>query len=65
MISETTNYTETRRNQESILEDARTFYKNELGSRPANYHDYEKFKRILHDNGWFGSEFKLAKILHL
>lgn len=56
----------TRRSSEDILEDARTFYNNtKLTGRHTNYHDYEKFKSILHDNGWFGDEYKLARILHL
>jgi len=56
----------TRRSSEDILEDARTFYKNtKLLGRHTNYHDYEKFKHDLHDNGWFGDEYKLARILHL
>lgn len=49
-----------------ILEDAKTFYKHckKIG-RHATYHDYERFKHELHDNGWFGDEYNLARILHL
>ena len=49
-----------------ILESARTFYNSTKaeGKRPA-YSDYERYKAMLHDNGWFGDEFLLAKILHL
>lgn len=55
-----------RRSSESILEEASTFYKDTReNGRHTNYHDYERFKNILHDNGWFGDEFKLARILHL
>ena len=49
-----------------ILEEARTLYNNiKAAGKHATYHDYEKFKHMLHDNGWFGDEYKLAKILHL
>lgn len=55
-----------RKSAESILNDAKTFYKNmEEAGKICTYHDYEKFKHILHDNGWFGYEFQLAKILHI
>ncbi len=51
---------------EEILDEARTFYNNVIAAgRECTYHDYERFKHRLHDNGWFGYEFKLANILHI
>ena len=51
---------------EEILEQAKTFYNQvrETGRYP-NYHDYERFKKLLHNEGLFGYEFQLAQILHL
>ena len=51
---------------EEILELAKTFY-NEVrdSGRWPNYHDYERFKKMLHNEGWFGYEFQLSQILHL
>lgn len=57
---------ENRLDVESILEEAKTFYKNvKRSGMLCTYNDYERFKHILHDNGWFGYEYKLASILHL
>ena len=51
---------------ESILNDAQTFYIHvkQVGEH-CTYHDLERYIHILHDNGWFGYEFQLAKILHM
>lgn len=55
-----------RKSVEDILTEAKTFYTHvKQSGRHCNYHDYERFKHMLHDNGWFGYEFKLAQILHI
>lgn len=55
-----------RRSYSDILSEAKTFYKHvKQSGRQCTYHDYERFKHMLHDNGWFGYEFQLAKILHM
>ena len=55
-----------RMKPEEILEQAKTFYNQvrESGRLP-DYHDYERFKKQLHNEGLFGYEFQLAQILHL
>ena len=55
-----------RYSPEEILNLAKTFYINaKAAGKHCTYHDYERFKHMLHDNGWFGYEFKLADILHM
>lgn len=55
-----------RKTSEEILNEAKTFYNTvrNSGSRPT-WSDYEHFKKMLHNEGWFGYEFQLAKILHI
>lgn len=45
----------------SILEEAKEYAKG----RKCDYHDYEYFKRKLHNIGEYGHEYQLAKILKI
>lgn len=50
------------RTPESILQEARTFYKNR---KSATWNDYEYFKHKLHFIRAYGYERELADALHL
>lgn len=51
---------------EEILDKARKFYNDAKASgRQINWNDYEYFKKMLHNEGIFGEEFRLANILHI
>ena len=48
------------------MKEAKTFYKSvaKNGKQPT-WHDYEYFKKKLHDNGIFGYEYQIADILNI
>ena len=48
---------------ETILATAKLFRKDIKGHRKADFHDYERFKQTLHENGHYGYEKELADIL--
>lgn len=51
---------------DEIMKEAKTFYKSvaKNGKQPT-WHDYEYFKKKLHDNGIFGYEYQIADILNI
>ena len=48
---------------ETILASVKLFMQAIKGYRKANFHDYERFKQLLHENGHYGYEKELADIL--
>ena len=50
---------------EQILHSAKIFKRSIKGTRKADYHDYERYKCMLHDNGHYGHEKELADILEV
>lgn len=50
---------------EVILGSAVKFKESIKGHRKADYHDYERYKQMLHENGHYGYEKKLADILEV
>ena len=51
---------------DEIMKEAKTFYKNVKSSgKHTTWHDYEYFKKKLHDNGIFGYEYRIADILNI